>query len=179
LVVALALLITWPLRAFVVQPFWINGPSMTPQLTANDRVIVSKLAYDLHDPERGDVIVFDAPPGQPEVVDRSWGPIGFVRRMLQPPTEYVKRVVGLPGEFVQTRDGRIYVDGRRLVEPYLPPGTRTEDFEPVEVPKDHLLVLGDNRAQSQDSRTFGPIPQSSVVGRAVLRVWPLGRASFL
>jgi signal peptidase I len=178
LVVVIAAVIAWPLRAFVMQPFWINGASMAPQLSVNDRVIVSKLAYDLHDPKRGDVIVFDAPPGQPELVDTG-GPIGFIRRLVQPPTEYVKRVVGLPGEFIQTKDGRIYVDGRLLVEPYLPPGTRTEDFEPVEVPEGHLFVLGDNRSESQDSRVFGPIPRSAVVGRAILRVWPVQRASFL
>ena len=92
---------------------------------------------------------------------------------------FVKRVMALPGERVETRGGRLLVNGAPPVEPYLPPGTVTEDFAAIVGPEGRLWVMGDNRAASQDSRVFGPIRRSSVVGRAVVRVWPVQRLSFL
>ena len=180
LLVAVALLVVWPVRTFVAQAYYIPSASMTPQLEVNDRVVVSKLAYDLHDPRRGDIVVFDAPPGLPAPPDHASAPIRFIRRLFQPSTqEYIKRIVALPGERVEARQGRILVNGKRLVEPYLPPGTVTQDFTPRVVPHGRLWVMGDNRSNSEDSRVFGPIRRSSVVGRAVVRVWPVQRMSFL
>jgi signal peptidase I len=180
LLVAVALLVVWPVRTFVAQAYYIPSASMTPQLEVNDRVVVSKLAYDLHDPRRGDIVVFDAPPGLPAPPDHASAPIRFIRRLFQPSTqEYIKRVVALPGERVEGRQGRILVDGKRLVEPYLPPGTSTATFAATVVPAGRLWVMGDNRSNSEDSRVFGPIRRSTVVGRAVVRVWPVQRTSFL
>jgi len=180
LLVAVALLVVWPVRTFVAQAYYIPSASMTPQLEVNDRVVVSKLAYDLHDPRRGDIVVFDAPPGLPAPPDHASAPIRFIRHLFQPSTqEYIKRVVALPGERVEGRQGRILVDGKRLVEPYLPPGTSTATFAPTVVPAGRLWVMGDNRSNSEDSRVFGPIRRSTVVGRAVVRVWPVQRTSFL
>ena len=180
LLLAIALLVVWPVRAFLAQAYYIPSESMTPQLALNDRVVVSKLAYDLHDPHRGDIVVFDAPPGRPVAPDRAPAPIRFIRRLFQPSThDYIKRVVALPGERVEARQGRILIDGKRLVEPYLPPGTSTRDFAARVVPDRQLWVMGDNRSNSQDSRVFGPIRRSTVVGRAVVRVWPVRRMSFL
>ena len=148
---------------------------------------MSKLAYDLLDPHRGDVVVFDAPPNvgaKPASHDSGVGKI--VRSVLtsigvlQPSTEeYIKRVIGLPGETVQGKDGRVFVDGRELVEPYLPAGVVTSDFATITVPKGDLWVMGDNRTNSSDSSVFGAIRESTVVGRAILRVWPASRAAFL
>ena len=180
LLVAVALLVVWPVRTFLAQAYYIPSASMVPQLEVNDRVIVSKLAYDLHDPHRGDIVVFDAPPGLPAPPDHASAPIRFIRRLFQPSTqEYIKRVVALPGERVEGRQGRIFIDGKRLVEPYLPPGTSTATFAPTVVPAGRLWVMGDNRSNSEDSRVFGAIRRSTVVGRAVLRVWPVQRTSFL
>jgi signal peptidase I len=157
---------------------------MIPQLNIGDRVVVSKISYDLHDPHRGDIIVFDAPPGAPgaqtsknrSVFRNIFESIG----VLQPSTEeYIKRVIGLPGETVQGKDGHVFINGRELVEPYLPTTTTTSDFGPVAVPKGGLWVMGDNRTNSSDSRVFGTIRRRTVVGRAILRVWPFGRAAFL
>jgi len=180
LLLAVALLVVWPVRTFVAQAYYIPSASMTPQLQVNDRVVVSKLAYDLHDTRRGDIVVFDAPPGLPIAPDRASAPIRFIRRLFQPSTqEFIKRVVALPGEKVEAHQGRVFVNGRPLVEPYLPPGTATQPFAPTVVPPGRLWVMGDNRSNSEDSRVFGPIRRSTVVGRAVARVWPVRRMSFL
>jgi signal peptidase I len=94
-------------------------------------------------------------------------------------TEFVKRVIGLPGDRVEGRNGNVYVNGALLVEPYLRPDVRTLNLPPTTVPKGQLFVMGDNRTGSSDSRVFGPIPQSTVVGRAFVKLWPLGSASWL
>ncbi len=100
--------------------------------------------------------------------------------VLQPSTEeYIKRVIGLPGETVEGKDGHVFINGRELVEPYLPAGTSTSNFGPITVPKGGLWMMGDNRSNSSDSRVFGAIRRRTVVGRAILRVWPFSRAAFL
>jgi signal peptidase I len=174
-------------RGFAGQAFRIPSESMVPQLHVGDRVIASKLAYRLHDPRRGDVLVFACPPaaGCPQAAPRS-APGRTVDAVLeavllrQPRGEaYIKRVIGLPGERVEGRAGAVWVDGRRLTEPYLPEGMVTSDFPPTRVPAGSLWVMGDNRTGSSDSRVFGPIRRDSVVGRAIWRVWPVWNASFL
>jgi signal peptidase I len=187
LVVA-AVVIAVLVRALVAQAFFIPSASMEPQLAVGDRVVVSRLAYRLHEPRRGDIVVFDCPPRAscpPPDAERPlparvvFGALEAVG-LRQPSTEeFIKRVVALPGEVVEGRDGRVYVDGRLLVEPYLLAGTVTGPFDPVEVPDGHLWVMGDNRGNSSDSRAFGAVEQETVVGRAVLRVWPPTRTAFL
>jgi len=188
LLVGLAILIAFLVKTLVAQAFYIPSGSMIPQLNIGDRVVVSKLAYDLHDPRRGDVIVFDAPPNVQRLhaPEHHSLPYRAVREVLQsigvvqPSTEeYIKRVIALPGETVQGKDGHVFINGRELVEPYLPPGVVTTDFGPVVVPKGALWVMGDNRTNSSDSRVFGTIRRRTVVGRAILRVWPASRAAFL
>jgi len=188
--VAVAVLVAFLVKTFVAQAFYIPSPSMVPYLKINDRIVVSKLSYDLHPVQRGDVVVFKAPPSQqplqlpdtsPTVV-RWLRDVGTAIGVVAPSTEdYVKRVIGLPGDVVEARGGRVYVNGRLLAEPYLPRGDLTSDFGPVVVPAGRLWVLGDNRGDSCDSRCFpeGAIPASSVIGRAVVRVWPFGHLSFL
>lgn len=144
-------------HAYVVKPFVIPSSSMVPTIKPRDRLLVNQLSYRFHGVRRGDIVVLDNPEA-----DR--GP--EEGRLL-------KRVIGLPGESVLSRGGRVVVDGRRLREPYLPAGVDTTGLEPVIVPAGHYLVLGDNREDSEDGRIFGPIPKSSIVGRAFLRVWPL------
>jgi signal peptidase I len=173
-------------KSFVAQPFYIPSKSMYPQLRVGDRIVVSKLAYDLHDPRRGDIVVFDAPPSEATPQRTSRNPLVRASRdfaeaigVLQVKTEFIKRVIGLPGDTVQGRNGHVYVNGLYLYEPYLPRGTLTSDFGPVKVLSHQLWVMGDNRGDSKDSRVFGPIRESTVVGRTVWRVWPFSRACFL
>src|SRR4051794_40105805 len=152
LLVVMAIVIAVLLRAFVAQAFRIPSASMVPQLEVGDRVVVSRLAYDSHQPRRGDVIVFDCPPaaGCP----RNDGD-GFALRavktlaealLLRQPDveEFIKRVIGLPGEVVSGHDGHVWIDDHLLVEPYLPKGTVTSDFGPITVGKGKLWVMGDN-----------------------------------
>jgi signal peptidase I len=187
ILIGLAILIAFLVKTFVAQAFYIPSGSMIPQLNVGDRVVVSKVAYHLHDPRRGDIVVFDAPPGAPGAQAKKRSGAGRIVRevfeaigVLQPSTEeYIKRIIGLPGETVEGKNGHVYVNGQELVEPYLPAGDVTNDFAPVVVPKGDLWVMGDNRTNSSDSRVFGPIKRDTVVGRAILRVWPASRAAFL
>lgn len=158
---------------------------MLPTLEVGDRVVVSRLAYQVHDPRRGDIVVFESPEAVEDGDDDPL-PVRVVTDFLETvglaqPSEqdFIKRVVGLPGETVEGRDGVVLVDGDPLEEPYLD-GMSIGDFDSVTVPEGHLWVMGDNRGGSSDSRTaFGPVPEESVVGRAVLRLWPLDRIGFL
>lgn len=175
--IVVALAIAFLIKSFLFQAFYIPSESMTPTLQVGDRVLVNKLSYDLHDVNRGDIIVFEAPEAA-----RSDGI-----------EDLVKRVVGLPGDTI-TGDARggVLVNGRRLDEPYLPRGTqsRFNDVPPgcgtpaggapgCVVPKDHLFMMGDNREASKDSRVFGPVPEDTIVGRVFVRIWPLSDVGLL
>jgi signal peptidase I len=187
LLVGLAIVIAVLLRAFVAQAFRIPSASMEPQLNIGDRVVVSRIAYHLHDPNRGDVIVFDCPPAAGCGAKRSDAlPVRALKTLseallLRQPDveEFIKRVVALPGERVEGHDGHVWINGRRLIEPYLKASVVTSDFPPVTVGAGRLWVMGDNRTNSADSRAFGQIQQRTIVGRAILRVWPPNRTAFL
>jgi signal peptidase I len=182
--VAIAVVVAFVLKTFVAQAYYIPSASMQPQLDIGDRVIVSKLSYALHDPHRGDVLVFSSP--EPGVPSDDNVVVGFFKDVAegvglrQPDADVlIKRVVALPGETVEGHDGHVFVDGRQLVEPYLPPGKVTDAFAPTLVPPGRLWVMGDNRDNSKDSRVFGPVTEASVIGRAIGKVWPPGHTSFL
>lgn len=162
LIVGTALMAAFLIKTFLLQAFYIPSPSMEPTLMVRDRILVSKLSYRLHDPRRGDLLVFVRPPNE----------AGTVR-------DLVKRVVALPGETVEGRDGRVLVDGKPLDEPYLPPGTITGSFGPEVVPPGHYWMMGDNRGNSSDSRVFKSVARSRIIGRAFVRVWPLGDIGLL
>jgi signal peptidase I len=188
ILIVVAALIAFVVKTFIAQPFYIPSESMVPQLRVNDRVVVSKLAYHFHSPRRGDIVVFDNPDEATfPTAKRHYNPvirvirgIGSAVGLVQPSTEeFIKRVVGLPGETVEGHQGHVYVNGHLLIEPYLPDGVLTTDFQPVVVPAGDLWVMGDNRNNSRDSRFFGPIRRKTVVGRTIVRIWPPGHASFL
>ncbi|HKH10479.1 MAG TPA: signal peptidase I [Rubrobacter sp.] len=155
LVVSFALVFGF-VRPFVVEAFWIPSGSMIPTLQIDDRVLVNKFIYRFTEPERGDIVVFES-------VD-------------DPNTDLIKRVVGLPGDRVAVRSGRLILNGETQKEPFTNKKfPDTSFFAPTTVPKDHVFVMGDNRANSSDSRVFGPLPKKNIEGEAFLRFWPLDR----
>jgi signal peptidase I len=163
LVVTGALAVALVIRTFFLAAFFIPSESMVATLEKGDRVLVNKLSYKLHDVHRGDIVVFKRPPGEkdPQVKD------------------LIKRVIGLPGEVVEGKDGHVIINGEELQEPYLQPGVTTTTFGPETVPAGMVWVMGDNRSNSFDSRQFHSISQNLIVGRAFVRVWPLSRLGWL
>lgn len=188
ILIVIALAIALIIKTFVVQAFYIPSASMENTLLINDRVLVSKFIYDFKAPARGNIVVFVAPAAAlGNLPPAPTGIPGFFNSLKEamglPSTQriFIKRVVALAGDTVQIKHAALYVNGVRQHEPYLhPPATAgMADFGPVTVPKNHLFVMGDNRADSEDSRIFGPIESSSVVGQAFIRIWPVSRLAFL
>jgi signal peptidase I len=175
----LALLI----KTFLVQAFFIPSASMVPTLEIGDRVLVNKLVYDFGVPQRFDLIVFEDPTA-PEV-ERSFFEgiwdwltegLGFASAQEQ---DFIKRVVGLPGDEIELREGHLFINGRRMHEP---PGVQLDasTYGPVVVGEDKVFVMGDNRANSSDSRShLGQIPYDKIVGKAFVLLWPPSRVEWL
>ncbi len=141
-----------------VQNYDVEGPSMEPGLHTQERIMVDKVSYLFHNPNRGDVVVFIAPP--------------------HPTMNYVKRIIAVPGDTVTIRGTSVIVDGKTLTEPYVSPRYQGNPYPPVlslVVPAGDYYVLGDDRANSSDSRDWGFVPRKNIVGRAALVYWPLGQ----
>ena len=183
--VALAVLLAVVFKTFLVAAFYIPSGSMESTLNISDRVLVEKVSYRFGDVRRGDVVVFvhDEPGFEPS---HPSNPVtGFFSSLGQaigvvPPSDrdFIKRVIGLPGDTIDC-DGKVIRNGEKLTEPYLPAGVTTTGCEEVTVKPGELYVMGDNRTNSQDSRSFGVIQRSDVVGRAFVRIWPLTHTGWL
>lgn len=153
-----AIAIVLAINLFLAQPRVVHGQSMEPNLHENERVIVDLVTYRFRAPQRGEIIVLDAPERQP-------GP------------PLIKRVVGVAGDTVEIKNGGVYINGQRLNEPYLGASTAGAMAAQV-VPEEHVFVLGDNRGASNDSRYFGMVPFEDILGRAWMRYWPLSEIGF-
>jgi len=147
-----AILIAILINLFLAQPTRVHGQSMEPNLHTDQRLVVEKVSYRLHGPRRGDIVVFSMPQQSEELL--------------------IKRVIGLPGETVEIHDGKVYINGTLLDEPYLTQETRGR-FGPIVIPPLHVFVLGDNRSFSNDSRAFDAVPIENILGRAWLSYWPM------
>ncbi len=160
LVVSFALVFGF-VRPFVVEAFWIPSGSMIPTLQIGDRVLVNKFVYRFTEPERGDIVVF--------------------RSVESSDENLIKRVVGVPGDEIAVRKGKLFLNGEPQKEPYVVEDPclrylpKTCSFRPTTLPEGHVFVMGDNRAKSRDSRFFGPLPKENIEGEAFLRFWPPGR----
>ncbi|MBE7188425.1 signal peptidase I, partial [Jatrophihabitans endophyticus] len=161
------------LRTYVVAPYYIPSQSMEPTLHGckgcnDDHVLVDKLSYRFHQPHAGDIVVFDKP-----------------KKLPDDDPVLIKRVIGVGGDLLVLKHGLVYINGRRIKEPYINKACPPRSSTPLtgksrwQIPTDDVFVMGDNRCESEDSRFFGPIPDSSIIGRAFVIVWPLKRFSFL
>ena len=172
LIVALVIAIT--VRTLILQQFYISGPSMEATMFQDNRVLVNKLSYRLHDIHRGDVVVFDRVTVDGQIVQHD---------------DLIKRVIAVGGETISIKDCQVFINGKLLVESYLNEydlaQTALEDrcrvpmMDDMKIPDNQLFVMGDNRPQSFDSRMFGPIEEVLVVGRAFVIIWPFSAAKFL
>lgn len=162
-IVTVSLVIIIPIRYFLIQPFYVKGASMEPNFYDKEYLIVDEISYRFKPLTRGDVIVFRYP--------------------RDPQEFFIKRLIGLPGESVQVRDGTVYIyndanpDGFKLDETYLPEGLQTYGMteEKIKLGDDEIFAMGDNRNASKDSRAFGPVNRSFLIGKVLLRGWPFDR----
>lgn len=157
--VVLAFAVFMMVYLFLFQPHRVDGSSMYPNFHDKEYILTDKISYKRNDPQRGDVIVFHAP-----------------RPMND---DFIKRIIGLPGEIIMVQDGLVYINGKLLSEIYLSRDLRTRENEflrngvPYRIPTGYYMVFGDNRNGSSDSRQWGAISRKSIVGRAFVRYWPL------
>lgn len=153
-VVLISLAIILPVRLFLVQPFYVEGASMEPNFYQNEYLIIDEISYRFNQPQRGEVIIFKSPQD-----GRSY---------------FIKRIIGLPGEKVEIKDGRAYINNKELAEGYIS-NFSSDDQTALTLTVDEYFVLGDNRINSMDSRQFGPINKDRIIGRVWVRGWPLSR----
>lgn len=154
--VVLALII----RTFILQPFWIPTGSMETTLMVQDHIIVNKIGYRFKEPQRGDIVVFKYP--------------------VDPSRDFVKRLIGMPGDKVEIKNSKLYINGSLVPENYLP--AHVKDFGNYQsgiIPENHYFMMGDNRNNSDDSRNWGTLPRENIIGKAVLVYWPLDRIQLL
>ena len=170
--VFIALLLAVMIRATVAEARFIPSGSMIPTLQIGDRLIVEKLSYYLHSPQRGEIVVFyppepNSPPLTPSSLMMRW--LGFTGEAA-----FIKRVIGLPGETIAVHDGQVLINGKPLKEPYIqaPP---IDETLPLRIPADHYFMMGDNRNNSSDSRVWGTLPRGNMIGRSFFRFWPPNR----
>jgi signal peptidase I len=181
----IAFVLAFLLRTFIIQVFFIPSSSMEQTLQVDDRMVVEKLTYRFREPQRGEIVVFEGEGRSPFDVDatvsqrlvRGFGQ--FLGVIPANARDFVKRVIGLPGDEILIEAGQVYVNGAALDEPYVVYEDLT-DFGPVTVPADRLFFLGDNRPNSSDSRrSLGFVPREQVVGRAFVIIWPFEHAELL
>ncbi|MEO1067826.1 MAG: signal peptidase I [Cyanobacteria bacterium J06638_6] len=158
--IALSLLLAGGIRYFVAEARYIPSGSMEPTLQVQDRLVIEKISYRFNPPQHGDIVVF-------------WPPDELTPQG-QRRDAFIKRVIGVPGDVIEIRDGVVFRNGEMLDEPYVAEPA-SDPYGPTTVPEDAYIVMGDNRNNSFDSRVWGPVPKDNIIGRAMVRFWPLGR----
>lgn len=187
IIVAVTLGLT--LKYYVGTPTIVKHTSMHPTLKPNERLVLNRLYRTFQDtPKRGEIITFEAPSKQAESAENPvaiysqnteglWNSFAYYVLEIGK-TSYIKRIIGLPGEHVQIKDGKVFINGELLEEPYLEDSvytTENGEYVNVTVPEDCIFVMGDNRSVSMDSRSFGCVPISKIEGKVVIRFWPLDK----
>lgn len=163
IVVALSIFVV--VYLFLVQPHEVKGSSMEPNFHNNEYILTDKISYRFTEPKRGEVVIFKSP--------------------KNPEVDYIKRIIGLPSEQVKIQNGSVYINDKKLGEPYLEettilyPGSFMQEGVEITIPSNEYFVFGDNRSHSSDSREFGPISRNLIIGRAFMRYWPLPKFGLL
>lgn len=157
--IVVALLIVIPIRAWVAQPFIVQGNSMLPNFHNGEYLIINEFSYHFRDPARGEVVVFRYP--------------------RQPSQFFIKRIVGLPGDMIEIREGDVFVNGALFDEAYVADSMITAPDSSIILGVDEYFVLGDNRQASSDSRVWGGLKEHFIVGKTLVRLWPLTRVGFI
>jgi len=163
-IILVAVLVSFLLRTFAFQTFFIPSGSMEPTLQVGDRIIVNKLSVTFGTIHIGDIVVFKAPPAE---------------NCGEPVTDLVKRVIGIPGDHLTSRGNTIYVNGKKLDEKWPHTEPLGQAIGNVTVPKNNYFMMGDNHSDSCDSRMWGTVPRSDIIGKAFVRIWPLRRIGFI
>lgn len=155
-VIALAMFVV--MYIFLFQPHQVKGNSMFPNFYDGEYLLTDKISYRLNQPKQGEVIIFKAPKNEDY--------------------DYIKRIIGLPGDAIRISNGKVYLNSKLLKEAYLPPGLETaagdfwQEGKSLTIPANNFFVMGDNRAHSSDSRDWGPVPKENIIGKAWFRYWP-------
>lgn len=177
IILVLAAIVAVLIQSFMVKAFIIPSSSMSPTLQVGDRVMVDRMTYYFRKPRRGDIVVWRYPPDDPRSKTTSnplYWPIEQIGETLhlthRGTTPFVKRIIATEGETLEIKNGQVYINGKRIDEPYIVKDA--SNFGPVKVPPGMFYGLGDNRPNSRDSRFFGPIPYSAIIGRVFLIWWP-------
>ena len=157
-----AIALAWFIYTFVLQTFWIPSGSMEPTIAPGDRVLVAKFYYRFFEPKRGDVIVFPSP-----------------KTLENGDPDLIKRVIATEDMEVVEKSGKMFIDGKEINEPYVRPDSNNANYGPFIVPPDKLFIMGDNRANSKDSRFIGPIDDEKIIGKAFFTYWPPSRIGVL
>ncbi len=153
-IVVIALVIVIPIRYYIFQPFLVKGQSMEPNFETGDYLIIDEISYRFRDPQRGEIIVFKSPQNSSQ--------------------RYIKRIIGLPYETIEIKDGKVFINNKELDEKsYLPISTQTPGNTLITLGKNEYFVLGDNRLASYDSRRWGPLLREDIIGRVFIRAWPI------
>jgi signal peptidase I len=185
MIVAVALGLALGIQAFLVKPFRIPSESMVPTLEIGQRVLVDRVSFRFGDPGRGDVVVFKPPAGADT---NSCGVRHQSDTACPEPTDdrsetnFIKRVVAVPGDRLKVVDGSVYINGERQQEPFarLDPDCGICNLPgEIQIPDDHYFMMGDNRGESADSREWGPVPKKWIIGKAFMTYWPPGRIGLL
>lgn len=184
--IALSAFLALGIRTFVAEARYIPSGSMLPTLQINDKLIVDKVSYRFQDPQRGDIVVFmppdqasiclgpNSPPQTDKITSLPTGESSPSQNSNKPKDAFIKRVVGLPGDRIEIKQGRVFVDGTVLQESYIDAPPQYQ-LTTVTVPQNSYLVLGDNRNNSCDSHYWGFVPRQNIIGRAIVRFWPPNR----
>lgn len=168
--IVLALAVFVILYLFVAQPNEVKGNSMVPNFTDKEFLLTEKISYYFGDPQRGDVVIFKAPPTEPCAAEEC---------------EYIKRVIGISGDKVMVKEGKVYLNGKLLEQDFLPDdlitdgGQYSKEGVEMTVPEGYYLCFGDNRGHSRDSREFGPISKDLIVGKAFFKYWPVSSVGLI